>query len=88
MCMSCVTSAEAIAINATGGLVLAKGALDRVADAARRRHPAERRQAAWDANSAFVRRLGLDAAAVLGPRPVVPVRTELPVGLGLRAVPA
>ena len=91
--MSCVTSAEALVINATGGLALAKGALDRLADVARRDVPPEgrqaaRRQAAWDANSAFVRQLGLDPAAVLGARPHVPVPMELPVRLGLRAVPA
>lgn len=94
MCASCVSSAEVIVLNAAGGLALAKGAVARVGDALAGRHPTERRQAAWDANSAFVLELGLDPAAVLGPRPVAPapmptppIRTPVAVArrLGLRA---
>lgn len=83
MCSSCVTAAEAVIINATGGLVLAKGALDRLGDALARHHPAERRQANWDANAAFVSQLGLDPAAVLGARPLVPAPAPAPAGLEL-----
>lgn len=86
--MSCVSSAEAIVINAGGGLALAKGALDRIGDVLARRDPSERRQAVWDANAAFVQELGLAPAAVLGPRPVVRVPSVAAVGLGLRAVRA
>ncbi len=78
MCTSCVSAAEAVIINATGGLVLAKGALDRVGDALAGRHPAERRQATWDANAEFMTELGLDPAAVLGERPDVPVTAPAP----------
>lgn len=72
MCTSCVSSAEAVIVNATGGLVLAKGVVDRVADAVAGRHPVERRQAAWDANATFLRELQLDPQAILGDRPVAP----------------
>ena len=72
MCTGCVSAAEAVILNAGGGLVLAKGAVDRIAEALAGRHPAERRQATWDANARFVAGLGLDPQAVLGERPTVP----------------
>jgi hypothetical protein len=78
MCMSCVSSAEAVVLSGTGGLVVAKGTLDRLADLLTGRPLALRRQAAWDANAAFVAGLGLDVAAVLGPRPADPVPAAVP----------
>jgi hypothetical protein len=78
MCTSCVTTAEAAVIAAAAGLSMAKGAADRLADALAGRHPAERRQEAWDANAAFVGSMGLDPLAVLGPRPTVPASCTVP----------
>lgn len=85
MCASCFSAAEAVIINATGGLVLAKGSLDRVGDVFAGRHPALRRQSTWDANADFVSQLGLDPAAVLGARPEVPAAMSTPAWTELGA---
>jgi hypothetical protein len=78
MCTSCVSTAEAVVITGAAGITVVQGAARRLADALAGRHPAERAQEAWDANAAFARSLGLDPAAVLGDRPVVPAAEVAP----------
>lgn len=88
MCTSCVSSAEAVVINATAGVALVRSAALRIGDRLAGRHPVLRRQDAWDRNAAFVRSLGLDPLLVLPVRPELPVpaAAELPAGaLGLPA---
>ncbi len=72
MCTSCITAAEAVAINLTAGLAVAKGLAERVGDQLAGRRAVERRQAVWDDAASFVRQLGLDADGVLGARPAAP----------------
>lgn len=80
MCGSCVTSAEALILSTAGATTAGIGMVRRAADrlAGRSRRPG--RLAAYEANAGFLRSLGHDPAAVLGPAPDPgPVRSTAPV---------
>ena len=86
MCGSCVTNAEALILGAagatSGGLALARSAADRLAG----RRRGSRQVDAYEANARFLRTLGHDPTAVLGPAPEPdPVR---PTGAAVRPVGA
>lgn len=89
MCMSCMSSAEAVVLSGTGGLVVVKGTLDRAVDLVTGRSIVHRRQRTWDANATFVASLGLDVDAVLGARPLDPAPAPAKVpATALHVVPA
>jgi hypothetical protein len=73
MCMSCVTNIDALAVNALAGSIFAANAWERISDRRRGITRLERAQRIWLRNQSFMRELGLDPVAVLGPPPGVEV---------------
>jgi hypothetical protein len=76
MCANCITTFDAVVLQSAGAAVIAQNGWARLQDCLTGRHPAVRRQVAYDRNAAFLQSLDLDPAEVLGPRPEVP--TEVP----------
>ncbi len=70
MCTTCVTTADAAVFHVVGAAAIAGHGLRHVVDRALGRHRTERAAIVHDHNHAFLSELGLDADAVLGPRPV------------------
>lgn len=71
MCTTCVTTADAAVFHVVGAAAIAGTGLRHVVDRALGRQRAERAAVVHDHNHAFLTELGLDADAVLGPRPIV-----------------
>ena len=71
MCMNCVTNVDALAINVVAGSIFAANAWERVADRRRGISRVEREQRTWIRNQSFMRELGLDPVAIIGPPPGV-----------------
>ena len=71
MCMTCLSAAELTVMQGTAVGFLAKGALARAHDFVTGRPAGERQLEAHLANSEFLRGMGLDPVAVLGPAPAV-----------------
>jgi len=69
MCVSCFSSFEALAMNGAGALAIAVTGAGRVVDKVRGRSSEQRRSEVWTQNAAFMRSLGHDPVAVLGPPP-------------------
>ena len=87
MCGSCVTNAEALILGAAGATTAGVAVVRRTADLLTGRSPDPRRQAAYEANAGFLRSLGHDPAAVLGPAPEPgPVRSTGPVAAPVGAL--
>jgi hypothetical protein len=83
MCANCLTAMEATAIQSVGAAVVVQQGWHRLRDRVGGRHPSRRAQDVYDRNRVFVESLGLDAAAVLGARPVVAVADREPVRIGV-----
>ena len=69
MCAQCVTSADAVVMNAMGAAAAASVGFDRLRWRVRGRSSLERRVASWQRDAGFCHLLGLDPVAVLGPAP-------------------
>lgn len=69
MCVSCMSSVDAMVWNSVAIVGVGASGVRRLRDAAAGRRPLDRRQKAYDRNSEFLRSLGLDPAEVLGPAP-------------------
>lgn len=76
MCMSCMTTADALATNS---VLIAAGAVrfrERIVDRLRGRSRLDRAQETWESNAAFMRTLDLDPLETLGAPPAVPTEPE------------
>ena len=84
MCLSCVTTFDAVAVNAVIAGSFGVTAFERVRDRLVGRAPGERRREIHAANAALLESMGLDPAEVLGPaptpEPVPPRRAFAAVG--------
>lgn len=69
MCVSCMSSVDAVVWNSVAVACVAASGARRIRDAAIGRRPLQRRQEAYGRNSEFLRTLGLDPVEVLGPAP-------------------
>ena len=72
MCVSCLSTAEAWALNLAAAAAAASGVRDRRRDRAAGITVHQRRALTWNANASFVAGLGLDPLMVLGPYPTMP----------------
>jgi hypothetical protein len=75
MCMSCVTTVDALFVNGVIAGSFGLSAIERLRDRLAGRSVDDRRRAAYVSNASFVESLGLDATVVLGP-PAAPASTE------------
>lgn len=78
MCISCFSRIDAIGLQSMGALAGVESTLRRVRSLLRGETKVARRTAAWDESATFLRRLGHDPAALLGPRPEAPTPVAAP----------
>lgn len=87
MCTGCFSTVDTVIVQATIATALARTAVTRVGDRLTGRDATDRRRAAYRDNAAFLRTLGHDPAAVLGPPPPnAPTPAPAPVPHRLGAV--
>jgi hypothetical protein len=70
MCIACISGVEVVIANGAAAVGMAKGVATRGLDLRSPDRKSRRECAAWRANAAFLREIGLDPEAVLGPPPV------------------
>ena len=69
VCASCFTRIDAAVVGSAGALAAAGVGWQRILDAVRGTSRAARRRMTYDQTAEFLRAMGHDPAAVLGPRP-------------------
>lgn len=71
VCASCFTRLDAAVLSSAGAVTAVSVGWQRLADARRGTSRAARRRARYDETAAFLRSLGHDPEAVLGPTPAL-----------------
>jgi hypothetical protein len=79
VCANCVTSGEALVLNAAGLVAFGSLGWQRVRDRRDVFRRSERRRRAWSANAELMAALGHDPEVVLGPNPDAPTDDHRPV---------